>query len=78
MYGRNTKRSGNRWEISESQIREFEDQISRHGGIDYAALCLDCLPAAERDRYLSKLKSNGQTTRQISKRWREANWKKAK
>lgn len=61
-----------RWEISQEQIKEFEDQIRKQGGIDYAALCIDCLPESQRAAYLDKLERTGQTTRSISRRWRES------
>lgn len=60
------------YKVEASQIREFEEQIKRFGGIDYAALCINCLPVSERREVLSKLERSGQTTRGISKSWRES------
>ena len=71
-----SKRSGNYWQVPASQVREFELQIAHSGGIDYAALCLDCLPPAEKASAYKKLESQGKTTKQVSKHWRESSWKK--
>jgi len=65
-----SEKEGNYWKVPASHVRQFEAEISKDGGIDYAKLCLECLTDKQRRSIKLQLKAKQTTTAEVSRRWR--------